>query len=100
MLQGRPPDVLQECGVLRGKGQWISIFEKADTGNNLDPWLCGYLGMRSGKGDPEKLHSMGSGCQVVRGCEGGSEANARACIFCPALGNAATPGWGQQGGQG
>ena len=65
LLQGRPPHVLQEWGVLRGKGHWISIFEKADTESNLNPWLRGYLGMRREKGDAENLHSMGSGSQGV-----------------------------------
>ena len=86
-------------GVLTGRGQWISIFEKADTGNSLDPWLWGCLGMRRENRDSEKLPHHGlrlSGCEGLRG----SEADARTCIFCPALGSTAIPGWGQQCGQG
>lgn len=78
-------------GSSRGRGQWISIFEKADTGNNLDPGLWGYPGMRSDNRDPEKLPHHGlrlSECEGLRE----SETDARAHVCCPALGSIAIPG--------
>lgn len=51
LLQERPqgPRRVKTPGV---RGWWVRVLEKADTGNNLNPWLWGCPGRKTEKGDP------------------------------------------------